>query len=144
MIGKVLEWFGAPAADASGAPAVSVDVEDAARLTEKMAVLNADPYLHLVTEDRLLSVFDDLKYDRADADWMSGARRGHAIRKLKPLGFRQVSGTVLQSAEGVRLLSQPEHGHVSVNPDGTLLKYDSEDRVLDSMKAFVDSNLVAA
>lgn len=31
-----------------------------------------------------------------------------------------------------------------VNPDGTLLKYDSEDRVLDSMKAFVDSNLVAA
>ncbi|MEL6954154.1 MAG: hypothetical protein AAFN09_16950 [Pseudomonadota bacterium] len=80
-----------------------MDAEDAARLTEKMAVLNADPYLHLVTEDRLLSVFDDLKYDRADADWMSGAMRGHAIRKLKPLGFRQVSGTVLQSAEGVRL-----------------------------------------
>lgn len=69
-----------------------------------MGVLNSDPYLHVVTEDRLVSVFDDLRYDRADADWMSQAMRMHAIGKLKPLGFGQTSGTVLENREaGVRL-----------------------------------------
>ncbi|MEM9754552.1 MAG: hypothetical protein AAF914_01090 [Pseudomonadota bacterium] len=64
-----------------------------------MTVLNADPYLQVADWDaRLISVFDDLKYDRADADMMSPAMRQHAIGRLAPLGFRQVSGTVLTNA----------------------------------------------
>jgi len=43
----------------------------------------------------ILSVFDDLKYDRADADMLSPGMRIHAVEKLKPRGFKQTSGSVL-------------------------------------------------
>ncbi|MEM8812020.1 MAG: hypothetical protein AAGF59_05325 [Pseudomonadota bacterium] len=56
----------------------------------------------MLADDRLnlISVFDDLKYDRADADMMSPPMRRHAIAKLKPFGFRQVSGSVLYEKAG--------------------------------------------
>lgn len=61
------------------------------------AAVDFGPYM-MLADDRLniYSVFDDLKYDRADADLMSPAMRAHALSKLKPLGFRQVSGGVLK------------------------------------------------
>ncbi|MEO0653968.1 MAG: hypothetical protein AAFY77_03770 [Pseudomonadota bacterium] len=67
-----------------------------AALRARMQGLDSDPYLTVADMDQgIISVFDDLTYDRADADMMSPAMRRHAIGKLKPLGFRQVSGTVL-------------------------------------------------
>lgn len=64
----------------------------------------ADAALHLI------SVFDDLKYDRSDADMMSPAMRQHAVRKLAPLGFRQVSGNVLENREAdTRVLIPKSH-----------------------------------
>jgi len=62
------------------------------------------PYMMLADARlNLFSVFDDLVYDRSDADMLSPAMRRHAIEKLKPLGFVQVKGTVLENAaEDVR------------------------------------------
>lgn len=71
-----------------------------------MLVLNSDPYLQIADSALgLLSVFDDLKYDRADADMLSPAMRSHAIGKLRPLGFKQVSGSILlNEGAGVRVV----------------------------------------
>ncbi|MEM9967376.1 MAG: hypothetical protein AAF755_04660 [Pseudomonadota bacterium] len=76
-----------------------------------MQVLNRDPYLQIADKTLgLVSIFDDLKYDRADADMLSPAMRSHAMQKLAPLGFRQVSGTVLRHTEtGVRVLIPKFH-----------------------------------
>jgi len=53
------------------------------------------PYLHVADEElRLLSVFDDLTYDRADADILTPGMRSHLAGKLKGLGFRQKSGNL--------------------------------------------------
>ncbi|MEO1723744.1 MAG: hypothetical protein AAFR84_15235 [Pseudomonadota bacterium] len=68
----------------------------AIRVTQTLESLDRDVYLHLVTTDlRILSVFDDTAYDRADADMLSPAMRQHAIAKLRRLGFRQKTGTLL-------------------------------------------------
>ena len=62
--------------------------------------LNRDPYFQMVDDNlRLFSVFDDLRYDRSDADLMSPAMRRHAITQLKSFGFQQTSGTVLHNKE---------------------------------------------
>ncbi|MEM7523359.1 MAG: hypothetical protein AAF360_06315 [Pseudomonadota bacterium] len=45
----------------------------------------------------VFSVFDDLKYDRSDADIISPPMRRHAIEKLKPFGFKQKSGSILHN-----------------------------------------------
>ncbi len=96
MIGRLKTWFTAPAAQAVGAEAVLGGEESRAALLADMQALSRDPYLQIADEKLgLISVFDDLKYDRADADMMSPAMRGHAISKLTPLGFRQTSGSVL-------------------------------------------------
>ena len=73
--------------------------------------LNKDPYLQIADEDlRLLSVFDDLKFDRADADMLSPAMRNHAIQKLGPLGFKLSSGCMILHADtGVRILMPKSH-----------------------------------
>ncbi|MEM7461680.1 MAG: hypothetical protein AAF362_03270 [Pseudomonadota bacterium] len=57
------------------------------------------PYM-LLADDRLkiFAVFDDLTYDRADADILSPAMRRHAVTKLNRFGFKQTSGTVLRHA----------------------------------------------
>lgn len=71
-----------------------------------MGELNKDPYLCIADEElRLISVFDDLKYDRADLDALSGPMRARVLSKLTPLGFRQVSGGVVENVvEDVRAL----------------------------------------
>jgi len=76
-------------------------------------LIDADlgPYLHVADRDlRLLSVFDDLKYDRADADMLSPGMRMFLARTLKPLGFNQKSGNVfVEPASGVRCLLPKSH-----------------------------------
>ncbi|MEM8878805.1 MAG: hypothetical protein AAGD23_13180 [Pseudomonadota bacterium] len=69
------------------------------------------PYMQVAdTALNLISVFDDLRYDRSDADMLSPAMRRHAISKLGALGFRQVSGTVLEQREAdVRCLMPKFH-----------------------------------
>lgn len=61
------------------------------------------PYL-LVADAQLglLSVFDDLKYDRADADILTPAMRAHAVKVLGGHGFRQTSGRMLRHPSGIR------------------------------------------
>jgi len=67
-------------------------------IIDRMRVINSDPYLCIADEElKLISVFDDLKYDRADLDIVSGPMRRRALEKLKPLGFDQVTGSVFES-----------------------------------------------
>ena len=85
------------------------------------------PYL-LVADGslRILSVFDDLRYDRADADMMSPAMRRHAIDILAKHGFRQTSGTILSHNEsGVRCIIPKFHA-LGASPFD-ILRYTSRD-----------------
>lgn len=72
---------------------------------ERLQVLNADPYLMVVAAPlRFISVFDDLRYDRADVDAVSGPMRKRVVDRLKPLGFRQISGSLIENKEeGIRI-----------------------------------------
>lgn len=112
MIGRLLKFWKAPAAKAAGAFSVEEDRSaDPAALRERMLVLNQDPYLKIVDmELGLISVFDELRYDRADADFLSPAMRTHAVRKMAPLGFVQSSGTVIENrADDVRVIMPKFH-----------------------------------
>jgi len=66
--------------------------------------LNLGPYMCVAdAKIKVISIFDDLRYDRSDLDMMSPAMRLHAIGRLGSLGFKQVSGTVLKHhASGAR------------------------------------------
>lgn len=77
-----------------------------ADLREEMRALDDDPYLHIADRHLgLLTVFDDLEFDRADLDLLSPAMRKHAIEKFAEFGFRQTTGTVLENrAARVRIL----------------------------------------
>ncbi|MEM0898535.1 MAG: hypothetical protein AAGI92_01130 [Pseudomonadota bacterium] len=69
------------------------------------------PYLTLADPKlRILSVFDDLKYDRADADLLSPPMRSHVIKKLGQIGFKQKTGTVIEHRDsGVRCMMPKFH-----------------------------------
>ncbi len=67
-------------------------------------ILSADiglgPYLMVADNElNILSVFDELRYDRSDADMMSPAMRRHVVEKLKPMGFRQKSGNIIEHSD---------------------------------------------
>lgn len=72
---------------------------------DRIEVLNKDPYLMVADAGlRLISVFDDLRYDRADLDMLSGPMRRRALTKLTPLGFAQRSGSVIENrTEDIRI-----------------------------------------
>ena len=76
-----------------------------------MSILNRDPYLsHADPDLRLISVFDDLTYDRADLDILSGPMRRHAVTKLAQLGFKQISGTTIENrTDDIRVLIPKIH-----------------------------------
>ena len=65
---------------------------------------------------QLFSVFDDLYYDRADADMLSPAMRNHAIGHLKKIGFRQTSGTVLEDQDADRRCFMPKSHALGASP----------------------------
>ncbi|WP_170790517.1 hypothetical protein [Ruegeria lacuscaerulensis] len=100
MIRRLLRLFTASAVQPAGADFVSDPETVRAQVLEQMRAFSAEPYFQIADEKLgLLSVFDDLKYDRADVDMISPAMRHHVVGKLGPLGFRQTSGTVLEHAE---------------------------------------------
>ncbi|MEM7082963.1 MAG: hypothetical protein AAF465_09530 [Pseudomonadota bacterium] len=58
-----------------------------------------DKYLFLADRElNIISVFDDIRYDRADPDILSIGMRRHVIKQLAKQNFKQVSGRVLQQA----------------------------------------------
>lgn len=75
-------------------------------LKDSLRILDKDPYLHVVDWDlQLISVFDDLRYDRADVDTLAGPMRTHILQKLQPLGFRQRTGHIIEHhATDMRLI----------------------------------------
>ena len=75
-------------------------------LTNKLKRINFGPYMCLADAQlRIISIFDDLHFDRADLDMMSPAMRSYVITRLAPLGFIQTSGNILRhEATGVRCL----------------------------------------
>mgnify|MGYP006108029259 CR=1 FL=1 len=76
-------------------------------LTNDLQGVNFGPYMWLADARlRIISIFDDLRFDRADLDMMSPAMCIHVIRRLAPLGFIQTSGNILRNeATGVRCLT---------------------------------------
>ncbi|MEO1343019.1 MAG: hypothetical protein AAFV74_02550 [Pseudomonadota bacterium] len=81
------------------------------------ASVNFGHYMTLADERlQLFSIFDDLYYDRADADMLSPAMRKHAIEKLKRIGFRQTSGNVLEDKEGDRRCLMPKSHALGASP----------------------------
>ncbi|WP_172327022.1 hypothetical protein [Mangrovicoccus sp. HB161399] len=91
--------------------------EAALRLYGRMAALDGDPFLQVVDwKLRLISVFDELKYDRADADILSPGMRRHALAKLAPLGFRQVSGTAIRHVEADVNVIMPKFHALGASP----------------------------
>ncbi|MEM9358816.1 MAG: hypothetical protein AAGB04_21755 [Pseudomonadota bacterium] len=95
-IAQVLdEWSTTQPSQSAELRAEPRDLRDFA---DRIRLINADPYLCVADETlRLISVFDDLKYDRSDLDIVSGPMRLRALDKLKPLGFVQVSGSVFEN-----------------------------------------------
>ncbi|MEM9358855.1 MAG: hypothetical protein AAGB04_21960 [Pseudomonadota bacterium] len=93
---KLLEqWTSAQPSQSDRSEAKPQDLDNFA---ERIRVINSDPYLCIADEKlKLISVFDDLKYDRADLDIVSGPMRLRALQKLKPLGFNQVTGSVFEN-----------------------------------------------
>ncbi|MEM6712025.1 MAG: hypothetical protein AAF590_07060 [Pseudomonadota bacterium] len=78
--------------------AAALDAETGLNTLVEQFEAGFGPYFHMADGQlRLFSVFDDLRYDRSDADMMSPAMRKHAIEKLAALGFKQKTGTVLEN-----------------------------------------------
>ncbi|MBE1291138.1 MAG: hypothetical protein GJ677_01480 [Rhodobacteraceae bacterium] len=75
-------------------------------LHDILTTIDKDPYLAVVDAERqILSVFDDLRFDRSDADIMAGPMRSHIALRLAPFGFRQVSGHVIENtAQDIRMI----------------------------------------
>lgn len=69
-------------------------------LPQVLSAIDKDPYLSVADPaHHIISVFDDLRFDRSDADIMAGPMRNHIALKLAAFGFRQVSGHVIAHTE---------------------------------------------
>jgi len=65
-----------------------------------LSTIDKDPYLSVVDTDRhIISVFDDLRFDRSDADIMAVPMRNHIALRLSAFGFQQVSGHVIANTD---------------------------------------------
>lgn len=91
--------------------------QDIAAVAGRLTALNATPYLYLADGTLgLISVFDDLKYDRSDADILSPAMRRHAVQKLGECGFVQTSGCVLTHRETGQKVILPKSHALGASP----------------------------
>jgi hypothetical protein len=64
--------------------------------TSVLQTADLGKYLYLADDQlNLISVFDDLKYSRSDADILSVGMRQHVVKEFRKLGFKQKSGTIL-------------------------------------------------
>lgn len=117
MIRRLLRLFTASAVQPAGADFVSDPETARAQVLEQMRAFSAEPYFQIADEKLgLLSVFDDLKYDRADVDMISPSMRKHVVGKLGPLGFRQTSGTVLEHADADMHVHIPKFHALGASP----------------------------
>ncbi|MCH2251440.1 MAG: hypothetical protein MK042_16765 [Cognatishimia sp.] len=106
-----MKIFAASVGNPAGAAVVSVDPQQDFTLRQGLMDLARDPYIKLADKDlRIVSVFDELRYDRADMDVLSGPMREHAVKLLAPLGFKQVTGSsFLHDGTGIRILMPKSH-----------------------------------
>ncbi|MCA0930605.1 hypothetical protein [Ruegeria profundi] len=117
MIRRLLRLFTASAVQPAGADFVSDPETVRAQILEQMRAFSAEPYFQIADEKLgLLSVFDDLKYDRADVDMISPAMRKHLVGKLGPLGFHQISGTVLEQPHADMRVYIPKFHALGASP----------------------------
>jgi len=117
LIRRLLRLFTASAVQPAGADFVSDPESVRAQVLDQMRAFSAEPYFQIADEKLgLLSVFDDLKYDRADVDMISPAMRKHVVGKLGPLGFRQTSGTMLEHAEADMRVHIPKFHALGASP----------------------------
>ncbi|MEL6643755.1 MAG: hypothetical protein AAFQ79_07465 [Pseudomonadota bacterium] len=90
---------------------------DRSGFAARLRILDRDPYLLVADEAlRMISVFDDLRYDRADMDMLSGPMRTRIAAKLKPLGFRQISGMVLENHDLDIRMHMPKFRALGASP----------------------------
>lgn len=93
------------------------DVVALQAFANRLRVIEGDPYLCIADERlKLISVFDDLKYDRADMDMLSGPMRRRIVSKLTPLGFKQVSGAMLENRELDIRMHMPKFRALGASP----------------------------
>lgn len=109
MIGRFASFLGR--GRSAGEQEAGTVSAPAVPFAERVRALDRDPYLMVADADlRVISVFDDLRYDRADLDILTGSMRARALKRLAPLGFRQVSGSVIENrAEDIRFLLPKFH-----------------------------------
>lgn len=69
------------------------------------------PYLYIPESSiNVISVFDELYYDRADSDLVSPAMRKHLVLKLSQLDFKQTSGNIWEhKQDDVRCIIPKTH-----------------------------------
>ncbi|WP_108861492.1 hypothetical protein [Ruegeria sp. Alg231-54] len=88
-----------------------------ANSADMVAVLNADPYLMVADAGlRLISVFDDLHYDRADLDMLSAPMRRRALKKLAPFEYFQRSGSVIENCAADIRIHMPKFRALGASP----------------------------
>ncbi|NRB01385.1 MAG: hypothetical protein HRU32_16520, partial [Rhodobacteraceae bacterium] len=81
------------------------DQSEEVAVAEALGALNDDPFLYVDQKLNLISVFDDLKYDRSDLDTLSAPMRRRVVVRLEPLGFRQMSGGLIENPKAnIRVL----------------------------------------
>lgn len=92
-------------------PVAAVGYVDHMSLFEQPVTGQIDKYLFLADRHlRLISVFDDLTYDRADADILSPPMRRHLAQTLAKHGFKQSSGTVFKNKDiGIKCILPKAH-----------------------------------
>ena len=71
----------------------------------------ADPYIFASEKPfNILSIFDDLRYDRSDVDILSPSMRRYIAKLLASQGFKQKSGSVFQDkARDIRCIIPKTH-----------------------------------
>lgn len=88
-----------------------------ANFADMVAVLNADPYLAVADAGlKLISVFDDLHYDRADLDMLSAPMRRRALKKLAPFEYFQRSGSVIENRAADIRIHMPKFRALGASP----------------------------
>jgi hypothetical protein len=74
-------------------------------------------HLRVIREGlNIISVFDELRYDRADADIVSPAMRMHVVKRLQALGFKQKSGSVIIHKESDTCCLIPKAHAIGASP----------------------------
>ncbi|WP_171229114.1 hypothetical protein [Ruegeria sp. HKCCA4008] len=117
LLRRLLGGFATSAVQTEEVAFVSDPTAERELVLEKMRAFKGEPYFQIADEKLgLLSVFDDLKYDRADVDMISPAMRKHVVSKLGPLGFRQISGTVLEHVKADMRVHIPKFHALGASP----------------------------